>query len=195
MAGFNRRFAPKVKEMAELVDKRRILVEKNEVNQPADLQFKLFDLFIHPLDTALYLAAGQLTVGHFQYHLIEDGLLSQVSVQLQTEKESILVSMNLQSGSRREVMEVQTPYETVHLENLDDLTRFTGNTAKKESFGSWDTTLYKRGFESIVDEFLETIEIGGNPVSPETSLLSRYICHQINQSASSTDELQVELPV
>lgn len=193
MAGFNRRFAPKVLTMAELTDKRRIMVEKNDVNRPGDLQFKLFDFFIHPLDTALFLTDGQLRAGHFTYHK-DNELLSQVSVTLETEKETILASMNLQSGSRRELMEVQTPQATYQLKNLDDLTIFEGNRETKDAFGSWDTTLYKRGFETAILSFLEAIKTGVNPVSTEISLLSHWICHQIVQSDQSEGSLDVQLP-
>lgn len=120
MAGFNRRFAPCVKELSSLSTKRKVAAEKNDLNRPGDMTFKLFDFFIHPLDTALFLTEGTLLKGHFQYHL-EAGLLSQVMVTLMTESMTTTASMNLQSGSRREVMEVQRAEETYHLENLDEL--------------------------------------------------------------------------
>lgn len=193
MAGFNRRFAPKVLTLAEQTDKRRIVAEKNDINRPGDLQFKTFDVFIHPLDTALFLADGKLISGQFSYH--KDGdLLSQVSVNLYTEKETVVATMNLQSGSRREIMEVQTPQATYQLKNLDDLTIFEGNRETKDAFGSWDTTLYKRGFETAILSFLEAIKTGINPVSPESSLLSHWICHQIVQSDQPQGNLDVQLP-
>lgn len=191
MAGFNRRFAPKVLNMAELTDKKRIVVEKNDVNRLGELQYKLFDFFIHPLDTALYLADDKPTAGHFHYHAV-DGQLSQVTVTLHNDKETIVASMNLQAGSRREIMEVQAPQATYHLENLDELTIITGVNQTRENFGSWDTTLYKRGFESIIQAFLEAIETGENPVSPESSLLSHWICDQINRSETPFGTLDLE---
>lgn len=191
MAGFNRRFAPKVAVLAEAADKRRIFVEKNDVNSKGELQYKLFDFFIHPLDTALYLMDGQVLGGHFHYQL-EEGLLRQVSVTLRTETESLVASMNLQAGSRWEIMEVQAPQATYHLENLDELTIITGVNQTRENFGSWDTTLYKRGFESIIQAFLEAIETGQNPVSPESSLLSHWICDQINRSETPFGTLDLE---
>lgn len=191
MAGFNRRFAPKVDVLARAVDKRRIFVEKNDVNSKGDLQYKLFDFFIHPLDTALYLLDEPVLGGHFHYQL-EDDLLCQVSVTLRTETESLVASMNLQAGSRREIMEVQAPQATYHLENLDELTIITGVNQTREQFGSWDTILYKRGFESIIQAFLEAIETGQNPVSPESSLLSHWICDQINRSEKTYGELNLE---
>lgn len=191
MAGFNRRFAPKVAVLAEATDKRRIFVEKNDVNSKGELQYKLFDFFIHPLDTALYLMDGKALGGHFHYQL-EDGLLRQVSVTLRTGTESLVASMNLQAGSRREIMEVQSPQATYHLENLDELTIITGVNQTRENFGSWDTTLYKRGFENIIQAFLEAIETGQNPVSPASSLLSHWICDQINRSEIPYGELHLE---
>ena len=58
-----------------------------------------------------------------------------------------------------------------------------------------DTTLYKRGFESIIKEFIEALESKQNPVSPETSLLSHWICDQINKSEMSFGELDINLPM
>lgn len=188
MAGFNRRFAPKVGTMAELADKRRIVVEKNDVNRPGDRQFKIFDFFIHPLDTALYLADDRPKRGYFTYKK-EGELLSQVSVTMETATSTIVASMNLQSGSRRELMEVQTPAATLTLKNLEALTIYEGTRETKDGFESWDTTLYKRGFELIIDSFLRAIETGINPVSPESSLLSHWICDQINKSESSYGQL------
>lgn len=193
MAGFNRRFAPKVQKMKEQGDKRRVLAEKNDINRPGDLQFKLFDFFIHPLDTALFLADQRPTSGFFSYHL-EEGQLSQVSVTLQSASSTILASMNLQSGSRREIMEVQTPQATFQLKNLDELRIYEETWETLDGFASWDTTLYKRGFEGIVDAYLEAVKTGINPVSPESSLLSHWICQQINQSQESSGQLDVMLP-
>lgn len=193
MAGFNRRFAPKVQELKAKPDKRRIVVEKNDVNGSGDLQFKLFDLFIHPLDTALYLLDDQPLSGSYAYYL-ENDQLSQVHVTLQTAQTAVVVSMNLQSGSRRELMEVQTPQATYQAKNLEELRTFTANQEIVEGFGSWDTTLYKRGFESIVEEFFQALENKKNPVSPSSSLLSHWICHQILHAENQTGEIDVNLP-
>lgn len=193
MAGFNRRFAPRVKELSTLSNKRKVHVEKNDSDRLGDFVFKIFDFFIHPLDTAIFLADDPLESGSFDYQL-EDGLLCQVSVNLNTKNSRITAAMNLQSGSRREVMEVQGPEMTLHLENLDELTIFTASDQERKGFSSWDTTLYKRGFETIIDAFVEAITSGVNPVNPETSLLSHWICHQIVTSQESSGNLELNLP-
>lgn len=193
MAGFNRRFAPRVKELSRLSSKRKVIVEKNDVDNPGDFVFKLFDFFIHPLDTALFLAEKPIESGRFDYQL-EDGLLCQVSVNLKTKSSQITASMNLRSGSRREVMEVQSPDKTLHLENLDELTIYRATDQEKKGFSSWDTTLYKRGFENIIDAFIDSLKTGVNPVKPETSLLSHWICQQMVSSVESSGDLDLNLP-
>ncbi|KHD44176.1 Gfo/Idh/MocA family protein [Streptococcus hongkongensis] len=193
MAGFNRRFAPRVKEVSIVSNKRKVTVEKNDVNRPGLTTFKLFDFFIHPLDTALFLAEGRLLNGNFHIQKVGNELC-QVTVNLVTSEEIIHVGMNLQSGSRREVIEVQTPEQTYHLENLDDLTVYTGPNCQQIGFASWDTTLYKRGFETIIQAFLEAIATKHNPISPESSLLSHWICDQINKSNDIFGQLDLTLP-
>lgn len=193
MAGFNRRFAPRVNELSRLSSKRKVHVEKNDSNRPGDFTFKLFDFFIHPLDTALYLTDEELIEGNYAYQR-KDGQLCQVSVNLRTENTLITASMNLQSGSRREVMEVQSCEETRQVINLDEVRIYKGTDEEKQNFGSWDTTLYKRGFETIIDAFLNAVKTGVNPVNPESSLLSHWICHQINTSNEESGSLSVSLP-
>lgn len=193
MAGFNRRFAPCVNELSRLSSKRKVHVEKNDSNRPGDFTFKLFDFFIHPLDTALYLTDEELIEGNYAYQR-KDGQLCQVSVNLRTENTLITASMNLQSGSRREVMEVQSCEETRQVINLDEVRIYMGTDEEKQNFGSWDTTLYKRGFEAIIDAFLNAVKTGVNPVNPESSLLSHWICHQINTSNEESGSLSVSLP-
>ena len=54
--GFNRRFAPMIQDLAEVDDKTGVRVDKNRIDAPDDPEHALWDLFIHPVDTALMLA-------------------------------------------------------------------------------------------------------------------------------------------
>lgn len=192
MTGFNRRFAPQVRQLKTLAHKTKIVVEKNDVNRLGEKQFKLFDFFIHPLDTALYLLDERPIKGYYHYQL-EDGQLRQVMVTLLTTRTVATAGMNLQSGARRETIEVQTPQETALIEDLSQLTFYRGQEATQALFGSWVPTLQKRGFETVIDAFLDAIQTGDNPVSPASSLLSHHICQQISQSATLSGELDLRL--
>ncbi|MBJ8326281.1 Gfo/Idh/MocA family protein [Streptococcus pacificus] len=193
MVGFNRRFAPRVAALKEETNKTKIYVEKNDVNRPGDLVFKVFDFFIHPLDTAIFLMDNPPKRAWFHYHK-NNGLLSQVTVTLVSKTETVIVGMNLQSGSRREIVDVQLPEKTLHVEELSDLTIYEDSTQTKQNYSAWDRTLYKRGFESIVLAFIEAVKTGVNPVSETSSLLSHYLCQQIVDAQSDMGELSVLLP-
>ncbi|MBJ8350130.1 Gfo/Idh/MocA family protein [Streptococcus zalophi] len=193
MVGFNRRFAPRVAALKEETNKTKIYVEKNDINRPGDLVFKFFDFFIHPLDTALFLMDNPPKQSWFHYHKT-DGLLSQVTVTLVSNTETVIVGMNLQSGSRREIVEIQLPKKTLHVEDLSDLTIYEESSQTKKNYGAWDRTLYKRGFESIVLAFIDAVKTGLNPVSPESSLLSHYLCQQLVDTQKDWGELSLQLP-
>ncbi|MEX2784965.1 Gfo/Idh/MocA family protein [Streptococcus sp. H49] len=200
MAGFNRRFAPRIAEMKTVSNKTQIIASKNDVNAPADFQYKLFDLFIHPLDTVLFLMDQQPVSGYFSCKKQDDKLI-QVKVILESKAEFAEASMNLQAGSRKENIEIQCPQGTYSLVNLTELSIYQGDEIYSKAFGSWASTLYKRGFEGAVDSFLqvlkdckEGVKVFDNPVKEKSSLLSHWICDQINKSTSSSGNLSVVLP-
>lgn len=195
MAGFNRRFAPHLSYLQSQREIQRMVFEKNEVADLGERRYKIFDLFIHPLDTALYLLGdAELVRGNFQ--LQQEGCqLRQVSVNLMTSQTLVTVSMNLCAGARREVMEVQSPAGMVTLTDLTDVCIHEGLTKQSLSFGSWESVPYKRGFTSSIAAFLTAIETGVNPVSPKSSLLSHWLCEQLCQVSSSFGELDVKLPI
>lgn len=192
MAGFNRRFAPRIMEMKKVEDKNHIRTFKNAVNAPADFQYKLFDMFIHPLDTALFLTNNVVKRGYFVTKRDGNKIL-QVSVTLETDSEIIEASMNLQSGSRREIIEIESPEVTYSLDDLSNLSVIDGFDRRAIGFGSWASTLEKRGFEPMIDAFIQVITTGVNPISPKSSLLSHFICDQINKANAPFGMLNLKI--
>lgn len=179
MAGFNRRFAPKVQALKQVVDKTRILTEKNVPLQGTSMRYRLFDVFIHPLDSALYLMDQPPTSGSFYYQK-HQGILEQCTVYLASPTQTAIVLFNAAAGTNKERIEVQSKNGTYTAENLTDLTVYQGGEQLADRFGSWETTLYKRGFESIISAFLQAVEQqSASPVSPQSSLLSHDICERI----------------
>ena len=152
MAGFNRRFAPKVEVLKSVEDKKRIIAEKNCTVVSQDTRTRVFDVFIHPLDT----------------------------VYLENENETALVQFNETSGANLERIEVQSPSGTYSIRNLTDLVITQGQDDVLDGFTSWDSTLYKRGFETIIHSFIIAVQTKSeNPVSAKSSLLSHVICERI----------------
>jgi len=179
MAGFNRRFAPKVEVLKSVEDKKRIIAEKNCTVASQYTRTRVFDVFIHPLDTALYLMDSLPTNGTYFYKK-KDGVLEQCTVYLENENETALVQFNETSGANLERIEVQSPSGTYSIRNLTDLVITQGQDDVLDGFTSWDSTLYKRGFETIIHSFIIAVQTKSeNPVSANSSLLSHLICERI----------------
>lgn len=193
MAGLNRRFAPKVQELKKVQHKNKIVVEKNLAHEVGDLQIRLLDVFIHPLDTALYLMDQKPQKGSFFYKRVHKQL-EQIVVYLESKEQTAVVQMNLSAGVGREQMEVQSSTGTYHLQNLTDFTIYQGQDIIVERFPDWTSTLYKRGFETIIQAFIQAIQTKENPVSPQSSLLSHLICERITLSKATEGFLSFTVP-
>lgn len=192
-AGFNRRFAPKVLDLKQITTKKRIITEKNCPIESFDTTSRLFDVFIHPLDTALFLMDEVPKRGSF-YYKKHHGVVEQCTVYLENEFQTAIVMMNTASGARLERIEVQSEQGTYELQNLTELTIYQGGEEIQDHFSTWDSTLYKRGFESIIHSFIIAIQTQAeNPVSPESSLLSHFICERIAKARASEGFLSFDV--
>ena len=191
--GFNRRFAPKVVELKNVLHKKRIITEKNCTIPSFDNRTRIFDVFIHPLDTALFLMDEKPNRGSF-YYKKNRGVIEQCTIYLENEEQSAIVMMNTESGANLERIEIQAETGTFSLQNLTDLTIYQGGEEIKDHFSSWDSTLYKRGFESIVHSFIIAVQTNGeNPVSPISSLLSHFICERLAHAKASEGFLSFDV--
>jgi virulence factor len=153
MVGFNRRFAPMVAQL-RLVDANLIDVTKNRINHPQPIKYALYDLFIHPLDTLIYLL-GDTQITDFRYKIHhENGHLHRITVILETQNALGFASLNAVSGANTETITMESPTGTYTLKNLTDMTIETATGSQIKAFGDWETTLHKRGFEPMVLAFL-----------------------------------------
>lgn len=182
MVGFNRRFAPMVEELYNLPEKRTIHLEKNEVDHPLDVTFGIYDLFIHLVDTGVYLLNGE--VDHVESNIRqEDGKMTCARILLRNSSTEAYLTMDLKSGAKAERYQVTNASKTLILDQLTDLTIKEGTTTTLKHFGDWTTTLEKRGFEQLVLAFLAALQ-GAEPavMKQDHILLSHRLCQEmINQ--------------
>jgi virulence factor len=91
---------------------------------------------------------------------VRDGdYLKRAFVRLETANTSVVVTMNMQAGANTEEFKVESLHGTYTLDNLVDLTKIKDGVKTFEGFSDWTTTLEKRGFEPMVERFLEAVEI------------------------------------
>lgn len=178
MVGFNRRFAPMVEQMKQLPQKRTIHLEKNEPDHAMNTQFGIYDLFIHLVDTAVYLLDDEIMSVRSKIRE-EDGQMVYAQMQLSTATTECILSMDFMSGGKMERYQVSSPKQTMILNQLTDLTIRRGLVEEAQRFGDWTTTLEKRGFEQLVISFLAALKGEEADLRQENILLSHELCEQM----------------
>ncbi len=157
MTGFNRRFAPYTKKLKAIENKNMIHIQKHRANTQQDTQFATYDMMIHVIDTALHLLDEEII--EIDTKLIEkNNHFQRAIVNIETQNTSLIATMNMESGANKEIFEVMSKD---HVATLFDLNTYTITTPTKQcnqTFPDWTPTLTKRGFENIINHFLETVK-------------------------------------
>ena len=181
MIGFNRRFAPMTDKLKALPDKNLIHISKNRIYSQREPRRLVYDEFIHPLDTAVYLLDEDIQSFDSTIRMDEDGHMLRAMVRMETASASALVTMNLQSGANTETYEVQTLHGTYVLENLSELTGLTKSGKTVDTFGDWTPTLEKRGFEPMIKTFLSKVAGQDVDTKQQNVLLTHELCERMLQ--------------
>lgn len=180
MVGFNRRYAPAYRVLKELSDPSMVVMQKNRRSLPADIRTFIFDDFIHVIDTLLYLFPYPIE------NLVVNGRkkgdqLFHVTVQfVSAGGETAIGIMNRDSGTVEERIEVFTAEEKRIVQNMTDVFVCRNKSETRLPVDDWGSTLHKRGFEQIIDDFLLAVK-SGHASGPGQSniLLTHKICEQV----------------
>ena len=180
MVGFNRRYAPAYKNLKQLENVNMIVMQKNRKALPGDIRTFIFDDFIHVADTLLYLSPHtehSLTVSGMK----RDGLLYHLVIQLKFPDGFAAIGiMNRDSGTVEEKLEVFTPDGKWQVNNVTDTVILKEKNETKIGTNDWESTLVKRGFNQIVDEFLSGLESGSSfPGQFPDPLITHRLCEEI----------------
>ncbi|MFX3616962.1 MAG: Gfo/Idh/MocA family protein [Sporolactobacillus sp.] len=180
MTGFNRRFAPFYQEAAKITDKSKVILQKNRINAPVDLRTFVYDDFIHLIDTLRFQLKGKVELSGVQATKNNQGLYTDLTVLLRSGEKTAIALMNRVSGANEEILQVMSPLGECAVTDLVHMDRIEGTKRQVSTFGDWETTLHKRGFEQIVQAFIHAIDAGeALPISEEDALASHFICEQI----------------
>lgn len=181
MIGFNRRFAPQVNQLAEIKEKNMLIVQKNQVKgTDFSIRYRIYDMMIHPIDTAVFLMNDQ-EMEIVDSEVVEvNSQFKRAWVLLRSSQTTALVSINNESGAKRETLEVQSPSGTYMVENLTELSKYDTSGMLNQSANDWIETLEKRGFKPMIKAYLDALESGSAvPVTLESALISHEICEEI----------------
>lgn len=180
MVGFNRRYAPAYRELKQVENPNMIILQKNRHSLPGDIRIFVFDDFIHVIDTMRYLFTLPLKEVLVR-GMKRDGLLIHVVLQLIAENGSTAIGiMNRDSGTLEEKVEIFSTVEKKTVVNMTNLSTMRQKTEISSGINDWESTLSKRGFESIIQDFLQALENGTKPqFSMQDALLTHEMCENV----------------
>ena len=179
MVGFNRRFAPMIKELKEHGKADIIIIQKNRFKQPDYTRRFIVEDFVHVVDTLRFLMDEEVKDVNVRY-LRKEELLHNVIIELIGESCTAIGIMNRNNGVTEEVIEYMTEDDKYIVDNIIETVHFHDKEKDILKFGDWEPTLFKRGFYQIVDHFIDCIENNKIPnPSISDSLKTHEICEKI----------------
>lgn len=181
VTGFNRRYAPVNLTLKDVSSPNMVTVQKNRASLPEEIRTFVFDDFIHVVDTMRFLfpyPVEELLVRGVK----KDGLLSLVVIQFISKQGIAVGMMNRESGTVEEKAEVMSLVEKRTAYNLAGIVVSNDSSESNHKRSDWESTLHKRGFESMVADFIAAVRTNGTTkISAEDALETHRYCEEITR--------------
>lgn len=178
--GFNRRFLPVLADISK-PQIRQLKWQKNRLNLPAPSRTFIFDDFIHVVDSLCHFAKvdhiAQLQNLQVFSQKNQQGLLTAIHISFEYQGRLFQGAMDRLSGCNEEVIEITSNNEKWRVESLTNLTYMANGTQQPSMQNDWQPMLYKRGFETMVDAWLDAVNTQQVNVSQlNIDVLSHELC-------------------
>ena len=116
----------------------------------------IYDLFLHLVDTGVYLLDEPIIAHTSQIKESADGLETATLI-LETAHTTAILTMDLKSGANTEDYRITAKSGTYDVRNLTALTEYVEGKTVEHEFGDWETTLNKRGLYPLVSAFIAAV--------------------------------------
>jgi virulence factor len=184
MVGFNRRFAPMYQRLKAVEAPDIIIMQKNRLYHPDNIRRFVFDDFIHVVDTLRFLSKDALDDMDIR-GLVKDESLYNVKLELKGKDFTSIGIMNRNSGKAQETLEFMNPGNKWLIKDMNETVHLNNGTEQIIKFGDWDPVLYRRGFEQIINHFIDSVQNNTKPsISINDSLITHEICENIVKELS-----------
>ncbi|GAA0761337.1 Gfo/Idh/MocA family oxidoreductase [Clostridium sartagoforme] len=179
MVGFNRRFAPMYSDLKNYGTPSVIKLEKNRVNSPKSSEVFVLDDFIHVIDTLRFLMDDDIENINVN-GLKKNELIYNLVVTMTNKNTTCIAMMNRDGGANEEELEYTSCGKKIIVKNLMNSKILINNIEENKTFKDWDSILYRRGFESIINEFINGVRLGVQPKPTiEDAIKTHKICDEI----------------
>lgn len=183
--GFNRRWAPAYRRLAE-VSRSVVLLQKNRAGLPDEPRRLVFDDFIHVVDTLRFLMPpGEEQVG--VRCGTAAGLLRTVVLDLQVDEVTGLGVMSRVSGADEEILQVLGDGHTHRVVDLAQIWRAQDGDrdgVRLVRRADWTPVPTQRGFTDMCSAFLTAVR-EGRVLSARDALRTHEICEDVVHDAEA----------
>lgn len=177
--GFNRRFAPLIKPLIEAPNPIQISWQKNRVNLPGNPRVFILDDFIHVIDSLRFLGTGAVQNLNVVAR-VKAEMLESIQVQWQQGRTLLMGGMNRISGITEERIELFSEGNKWVINDLNVGAHFTNEKENALKFGNWESTLYKRGFVDMIEDWINVVEERKfDPASIKDTWETHQLCEMI----------------
>lgn len=116
----------------------------------------------------------------------ESDSLANLQVSWQSQFSIVNANMNRIAGINQERLSVTIKDSSWQVDNLNEGEVYQQQQFKRLSFNDWEQTLYKRGFVSLIEDWLQQLQIGlFNKSIAEDILITHQICDQVLKLVSN----------
>ncbi len=160
MVGFNRRFAPSyITLKAQLENVADIRIEKHRADKigPTDFEFTLSDDYLHLIDTARWLANGDLKHFHGAIDINHQRELHFIKDTFSAKNFTVTTFMHRNAGTNREEISATTDHKTITVKNLNQMIVEKDKQIIYSYPEPWETVLKQKGFEDCVAHFMDCV--------------------------------------
>lgn len=186
VTGFNRRFATATTALKEVADPNLVVIQKNRTYQPATLREFIIEDFVHVVDTLRYLTNLEPIEDLVVRSRYEGDTLKQLQIQFTAGGIEALGMMNRDNGCTEEVMEVMSSRLKRVTRDVERVYDYTKDGMLEHALNPWESNLTRRGFTTMVNEFLKLLNGEKNDcVLAEDSLTTHALCEQILETTTS----------
>jgi virulence factor len=175
MVGFNRRYAPAYRDIADWPQRDLVVMQKNRNGPLEEVRPSVFDDFIHVVDTLRFLGARRDHVSVSGE--VVDGVLRHLTISLSDGVRVAVGVMSRVAAMSEECLEVLAPGRKRRVVNVSETVDFDGSEQKRRR-DEWRAVGVQRGFSQMCQAFLDGVR--GAPMPDiDDALATHALCELI----------------
>jgi virulence factor len=179
--GFNRRFAPAYRALAD-EEFSCAVMQKHRVGFPDDARRVIFDDFIHVIDTLRFLIDEARLVDVHSVRIAGD--LALVSVVLAGPGRVAVGVMNRDGGATEEVLEIHGPGVKTSVRDLTEVIEDREGRREIRRLDEWTPVEERRGFVAMCDFFVDAVRAGYR-LDAGDALRTHELCDEVLRAVSA----------